>query len=418
MVKISVPSVRFDILRKVLLLVVIGSVTFSLGYLSGYNGFRASFTRFPNVTITREVPASQEDLDFSLFWQVWDTLQLKYYDKEKLIPSEMVYGAIRGMVSAVGDPYTAFIPPREYKIVQEDLNGSFEGVGIQIGFKGSQLAVIAPLPASPAEEAGIRAGDLIVNIKDDNKNVDQGTVGMNLAEAVQLIRGTANTKVTLTLLREGEDEPIVSEITRKSIDVPSVTVEYLGENSDIAHVKVLKFSGETIAEWEKYVPEILSKPNLQGIIMDVRNNPGGYLQGAIDLASDFLETRDVVVVEVQGDGNRSEYRVEKLGRFKKDKLVVLINEGSASASEIFAGAIQDNQRGQMIGVVTFGKGTIQEPQDVAGGSGLHITIAKWLTPNGTWVNEGGLKPDVEVEDNEETEEDEQLTRAVEIVRGQ
>ena len=418
MANLPFPRVNFGLLRKVLLLTLIVSVSFSFGYFFGFKGFRANLQEFPKVTITRQVPQNQENLDFSLFWQVWDTLQLKYYDKEKVVPSEMVYGAIRGMVSAVGDPYTAFIPPREYKIVQEDLNGSFEGVGIQIGFKGTQLAVIAPLPGSPAEEKGIKSGDLILGIKDEGKNIDKGTVGINLAEAVQLIRGEAGTKVTLTLLRDGEEKPIVSEITRKSINVPSVTLEFVGENESIAHVKVLKFSAETHAEWEKFVPEILSKGNLKGIIMDVRNNPGGFLQGAIDLSSDFLETGKVVVIEEPGNGQRSEYRVENLGRFRRDKLVVLVNEGSASASEIFAGAIKDNTRGQIVGSTTFGKGTIQEPQEVAGGAGLHITIAKWLTPNGFWVNEGGLKPDVEVEDKEDTEGDEQLQEAIKLVNSQ
>jgi carboxyl-terminal processing protease len=415
MPKMPFPKINLRIIRNILLIVILVVVSFSSGYTTGYKGFTASLKEFPKVAIDRGVPQEKDELNFDLFWQVWDTLQLKYFDSTKLIPSEMVYGAIRGMVAAVGDPYTSFIPPREYKVVQEDLNGSFEGVGIQIGYKGTQLAVIAPLPNSPAEEAGIKAGDLIIGIKDDRKGIDRGTVGINLTEAVQIIRGPANTPVTLTLLREGEEDLIVTEVVRKSIDVPSVTLSYEGDNGSVAHIKVLKFSGETIAEWEKFVPEILSKPNLKGIIVDVRNNPGGYLQGAIDLASDFLETGEVMVIEEMGGSKEeSEYRVEKLGRFRKIKMAVLVNEGSASASEIFAGAIKDNKRGDIVGSVTFGKGTIQEPQEVEGGAGLHITIARWLTPNGTWVNDGGLKPDVEIEDNEETEEDEQLQEALRL----
>ena len=216
------------------------------------------------------------------------------------------------------------------------------------------------------------------------------------------------------MIREGEDEPLIKEIVRKSIDVASVTMSFEGERGNIAHVKILKFSGETQEEWEKFVPEILSKTDLKGIIMDVRNNPGGYMQGSVDLASDFLETGEVVVIEEVGNKSRSEYKVEKLGRFRKTKLVVLVNEGSASASEIFAGAIKDNNRGEIVGVSTFGKGTIQEPQEVEGGAGLHITIARWLTPSGFWVNDGGLKPDIEIEDNEDTEEDEQLQEALRL----
>lgn len=284
-----------------------------------------------------------------------------------------------------------------------------------IGFKGTQLAVIAPLVDSPAEGAGVKAGDLIMGIKDDTKGLDIGTAGINLTDAVQYIRGPAGSKVTLTLLRESVDEPIYAEIVRESIEVPSVKVTYEGENEEIAYVRILKFSGETQGEWEKYVPELLSKTNLKGMIVDVRNNPGGYMQGAIDLASDFLEIDDPIVIEEEGSKKvRTEYNVEKLGRFRTIKLVVLVNEGSASASEIFAGAIKDNDRGEIVGSVTFGKGTIQEPQVVDGGAGLHITIAKWLTPNGTWVNEEGLKPDIEIEDNEETEEDEQFQEALSL----
>ena len=414
MSKISFPRVDLRLLRNLFLLIAVVIISYSFGYASGYKGFRANFDGYPKVTIDRITPQDKGELNFSLFWQVWDTLQLKYYDSDKIIPSEMIYGAISGMVSAVGDPYTAFIPPREYKVVQEDLNGSFEGVGIQIGFKGTQLAVIAPLPGSPAEEAGLKAGDLIMVIKDELKGIDRGTVGINLNEAVQIIRGPANSKITLTLIREGEDEPLIKEIVRKSIDVASVTMSFEGEGGNIAHVKILKFSGETQEEWEKFVPEILSKTDLKGIIMDVRNNPGGYMQGSVDLASDFLETGEVVVIEEVGNKSRSEYKVEKLGRFRKTKLVVLVNEGSASASEIFAGAIKDNDRGEIVGASTFGKGTIQEPQEVEGGAGLHITIARWLTPSGFWVNDGGLKPDIEIEDNEDTEEDEQLQEALRL----
>ncbi len=414
MQKIYVPKIAFTLVRKVLLLVLLLTLAFSGGYFFGYKGFRASYQKFPKVTITREVPENKSDIDFNLFWRVWDTLYAKYYDKSKLVPSELVYGAIKGMVSAVGDPYTVFLPPEENKVVQEDLQGTFEGVGIQIGFKGNQLAVIAPLPSSPAESAGVKAGDYIIGIKDKRKDIEKGTVGMTIPEAVQIIRGPAGTKVTLVLLREGDTKPIEAEITREAINVPSVTVEYVGEGERIAHVKILKFSGETTKEWENAVVELLQK-NPDSIILDVRNNPGGYLQAAVDLASDFLENGETVVKEESGGQIRNEYRVEKLGRLRREKLVVLVNEGSASASEILAGALKDNKRAKLVGTSTFGKGTIQEPLQIDSGGGLHITVARWLTPSGFWVNEGGLKPDVEVKDNPDTEEDEQLQEAIKLL---
>ncbi|OGM27295.1 hypothetical protein A2962_01950 [Candidatus Woesebacteria bacterium RIFCSPLOWO2_01_FULL_39_61] len=414
--KPSIPKVPITILSRLLIFILIISASFTGGYFFGINGFYASIKGYPKVTIRREVPQDKTDLDFSLFWRVWDTLYSKYYDKTKLIESGLVYGAIRGMVAAVGDPYTVFLPPEENKVVQEDLQGNFDGIGIQIGFKGTQLVVMAPLSSSPAEKAGIKAGDYIIAIKDEKKGIDRGTQGITLPEAVQTIRGPKGTSVTLTLTREGEDEPFEKEITRANIDVPSVTVEYVGDQENIAHVKILKFAGETLEEWENTVVELVKKPNLNGIIVDVRNNPGGYLQGAVELASDFLEDGQVVVIEQDGDGSKQEFRVEKLGRLRKLKTVVLINGGSASASEIFAGALRDAKAVNLVGEVSFGKGTIQEPQQINGGAGLHITIARWLTPNGTWVNEGGLKPDSEVEDNPDTSEDEQLQKAIEIVR--
>jgi len=412
---VKMPKINLLGVRKLLSVVVISLGIFSVGYLVGIKGYKAQIGgRDPyNVTISKELPPEFKDLDFSLFWRVWDTLSSKYFDKSKLVESQLVYGAIKGMVSAIGDPYTVFLPPSENKIVQEDLQGAFEGVGIQIGFKGTQLAVIAPLPGSPAELVGVREGDYIIAIVDLQKGIDRGTNGISLPEAVQAIRGPSGSTVTLTLLREGETEPIEVDIVRKSIDVPSVTHKF-----EVAYVKVLKFSGETLSEWEAVVLDILKNPNVEGIIIDVRNNPGGFLQGAVDLASDFLEAGDVVVKEENADGSSEEFKVEKFGRFRNQNIVILVNGGSASASEIFAGALRDNKKIPLVGKTTFGKGTIQEPQQVDNGAGLHITIARWLTPSGIWVNDGGLVPDYELDDNPDTEEDEQLQEAIRLLNVQ
>ena len=413
MENLPVPKIPFTSLRKAVFILIVALGIFSGGYLLGARGYKGDIQNFPKVTVNRNIPEDKGTLDFSLFWKVWDTLGSSYFDKEKLIPANMVYGAIEGMVSALGDPYTVFLPPEKNKVVQEDLKGTFEGVGIQIGFKGNQLAVIAPLPRSPAEEVGVRAGDFIMGIKDEEKGIETGTVGMSLADAVQVIRGEAGSKVTLSLLREGSSAPIVVEITRAAIDIPSVDLSFEAEGK-VAHIKLLKFGGETNAEWETAVAEILKRPEVEGIVLDVRNNPGGYLQGAVDIAGEFLKTGKVVVIEERA-GTKDNYTVENVGRFLNTPFVILVNEGSASASEILAGAIKDNKRGKIVGDVTFGKGTIQEPQQVNGGAGLHITIARWLTPNGMWVNDGGLTPDVEIEDNPETEADEQLQEAIKVL---
>ncbi len=411
---LPIPKISLKKLRTIILIIIIIGASASTGYFFGRKGFLVSFSRFPVVTISRQTPP-EKNVDFSLFWRVWDSLDESYYDKTKIVDSEMIYGAIKGMVSAIGDPYTIFLPPSENKVVQEDLSGSFEGVGIQIGFKDGQLAVIAPLPDSPAEEAGIQAGDFIVGIKDELKDIDRGTAGITLPEAVRAIRGPAGTIVTLSLLRNGNEDIIVVDVIRRSIDIPSIILTFEGEEESIAHLKILKFVGETESEWEEAVIEIIKKPYVKGVVLDLRNNPGGYLQSSVDIASEFLKSGSVVVTEASANGEKYDFIVERIGRLLSMPTVVLINEGSASASEILAGALRDVRGIQLVGEVTFGKGTIQEPQQLGNGAGLHVTVSKWLTPSGFWVNEGGLEPDIIIIDDIETSEDEQLQEAIKML---
>ena len=408
------PKITLKSLRKFILVFFVVLASFTGGYLVATQGYRAKING-NNVTISREVPQDKEDLEFSLFWRVWDVLETSYFDKDKLDQREMVYGAIKGMVSSVGDPYTVFLPPSENRVVQEDLQGTFEGVGIQIGFKGTRLAVVAPLPNSPAEQAGIKAGDLIVGIKDENKGIDRGTSNITLPEAVEAIRGPAGTTVTLTLLREDSQEPIEVDVVRESIDVPSIILNFVGEDENVAHIKLLKFSAETIDEWNEAVRDVLKRPGVDGIVVDLRNNPGGFLQQSVDIAAEFMDSGEVVVIEEMASGDRTEFTTDRFGRFQEAPVVVLVNEGSASASEILAGALRDQVGAPLIGQSTFGKGTIQEPRQIENGAALHITTARWLTPDGTWVNETGLEPDIILEDDPETSEDEQLQRAIQRV---
>lgn len=402
-------SLRY--LRKIFLFVVGASLVFALGYFLGLRNFYINLYGYPDVHIEREVPQSKKELDFNLFWTVWDKINEKYYDKNKLIPGKMVYGAIKGMVSAIGDPYTVFLPPTENKIVQDDLKGSFEGVGIQLGYKDEWIAVVAPIAGSPADKKGVRAGDIIYAIRDPGANVNiKSTQGLSTQEAVSVIRGEKGTSVFLTFVRKGIEKPFEVELVRDTLDIPSVIVDYVGEGNRIAHIRLVKFAAETQAEWDEAVVNLLTH-DFDGIILDLRNNPGGYLQGAVDLGADFMEEGKVVVIEKSNDIER-EYKIEKTGRLRNRKLVVLLNGGSASASEILAGALRDNKKIPLIGETSFGKGTIQEPIEMDGGVGLHVTIAKWLTPSSYWVNEKGLKPDVEVSDNPDTEVDEQLDAAI------
>jgi carboxyl-terminal processing protease len=322
----------------------------------------------------------------------------------------MILGAIQGMVASLGDPYTVFLKPPENQEVKEDLNGSFEGVGIQLGYKENQLAVIAPLPGTPAKAAGVKAGDLILKIDGES------TTGQSADEAAKKIRGPKGTKVKLTLLTVGDKEPHEVELTRETIIVASVEVEFQSSgNQEIAHLKLLKFGDRTSEEWGKAVEEIIShQPKVAGIVLDMRNNPGGYLTGSVFIASEFLE-KGTVVQQEYADGTKETYSVDRKGKLLTQPLVVLINEGSASASEIVAGSLRDHSRAEIVGFKSFGKGTVQEAQDLTEGAGLHVTIARWLLPSGDWIDKSGIKPQTEIKDDSETEKDEQLEKAIEVL---
>jgi len=266
----------------------------------------------------------------------------------------------------------------------------------------------------PAEAAGIKAADYILHIKDELKGVDVETTDMSLPEAVKLIRGKKGTEVELTVLHDGETETKVIKVRRDTIVIKSVVLEWQGENKDVAWLKLSRFGDRTQAEWDETVGEILKHQQLKGIILDLRNNPGGYLNGAVALASEFLRTGQIVVRQESAKGKTETFSVSKAGRLLTQPLVVLVNKGSASSSEILSGALRDSGRAKLIGEKTFGKGTIQEALDVGESAGLHVTTAKWLLPSGQWVNETkGITPDISIQDNKETAKDEVIEKALE-----
>jgi len=364
--------------------------------IAGFVGYRIGVSRSPN---SRPVQGT----DLSLFWLVWRRLENKYFNQKALKPKKMIEGAISGMVTSLGDPYTVFLPPADNKINKEDLTGEFGGVGIQLGYKNHTLAVISPLKKTPAEEAGVQAGDLILKIKDEGKGIDQSTEGISLPEAVKLIRGKEETKVILTLAREGVGRPIDASITRRRIAIPALETRWIERNGKrFAYIHLFQFSERMDKEWNEWAKEMVkSEKNgdgLDGLVLDLRNNPGGYLQGAVFVAGEFLPSGKTVVWQETYNGKRSKFIVDRSGRLLDIPLVVLINEGSASAAEILAGALRDHQRAKIIGLKSFGKGTIQEPEELPGKAGLHITIARWLLPNGESINKEGIKPDVEVKE--------------------
>ncbi|HCU54900.1 TPA: S41 family peptidase, partial [Candidatus Shapirobacteria bacterium] len=364
-----------------------------------------------------------DELNLNLMWQVKERLSETFLEKDKMNDSEMVYGAIEGMVRSLGDPYTVFLPPEENKSSEEDLKGEFGGVGISLGYKDETLAVMTPLPKTPADKAGLKAGDLILKITDKEKGIDEDTNGISLDEAVKMIRGKVGTEVTLKIYREGKAETFDVNLKRDNIVVASIEMEWKEfEGKNIAWVKLYKFSDRLYTEWPQMVKEIQSKKDddFGGIVLDLRNNPGGFLQASVLVASDFLKN-GVVVKQESSDGSVEVYEVDKSrGNLLNEKLVVLINGGSASASEILAGALKDYKRAKLVGEKSFGKGTVQQPEDFPDGSGLHVTIAKWLLPNGNNIHEVGVKPDVEVildfGELKEGEEpvDNQLDKAMEV----
>jgi carboxyl-terminal processing protease len=406
---------------------VVASLLITLGVVVGYRlgaGQRVTLLsdllqRIPQSSrlLGTDVPEELSQVDFDQFWEVWSRLETSYLDPEKLDAKKMVYGAIEGMTNAIGDPYTIYLPPAEQKRSVEDLQGAFDGVGIELGYKNQILSVVAPLKGHPAEKAGVQAGDLILRIRDDEKKVDRDTIGITLPEAVEIIRGKKGTTVYLTFQREG-GTPEERALVRDTILVPSVELTYVpdGAGKSAAHITLSRFGERTDAEWDSIVRDIVSKKaQLTGVILDVRNNPGGYLQGAIDISSEFI--KDGVVVTQQGRDEQQSYTVNRKGRLTDIPVVVLVNKGSASASEIVAGALRDRVGAKLVGENTFGKGTVQDAQDdLMGGAGLHITIARWLLPSGNWIHELGLPPDIQVVDNPETTElDEAVESALEVI---
>jgi len=382
--------------------------------IAGFIGYRIGISH----SLDR-APVKKADL--SLFWLVWHQLEEKYLEKEALDPQKMIEGAIEGMVASLGDPYTVFLPPADNKINKEDLSGEFGGVGIQLGYKDHTLAVIAPLKGTPAEKAGIKAGDLILGIKDKTKGIDRKTDGISLPEAVKLIRGKEGTVVTLTLARKGVEKPFEVAITRGRIVIPAIESHWIEQGGKrLAYVHLFQFSERMNQEWTAWANEVVKKKdqaNFGGVILDLRNNPGGYLQGAVFVAGEFLPRGTVVVWQENYQQEKDKLAVDRQGQLLSVPLVVLVNQGSASAAEILAGALQEHHRARVVGGKTFGKGTVQVPEDLPRGAGLHITVARWLLPSGESIHKKGIKPDIVVEATEsgKIKEDPVLEKGAEVL---
>jgi len=366
-------------------LLLIGFIFFS-GYYVGNSNNNFAFSANLDKT---------DSADLSDFWKVWQLLDEKFIAASSTTAvsnQEKVWGAISGLVDSLGDPYTTFFPPEEKKDFAESLEGNFEGVGMEVGIENDVFTVVAPLKDSPAERAGMMTGDLILEID------GVSTEGMKVEEGVSKIRGPIGTVVTLTIFREGEKEEREIKITRDKIVIPNIKTEI---KDDVFVISLYTFGSQSSSEFRKALREfVLSKKSR--LLLDVRGNPGGYLDAAVDMASWFVPSGKVIVTEDFGD-KKKDFRSDGQNVFSDDlKMVVLVNKGSASASEILAGALQEHGIAKLVGTKTFGKGSVQELVEISPETSLKVTIARWVTPNGTSISDGGLTPDYLIEKVPET----------------
>lgn len=388
-------------------------------YSFGRQGYDLKFNGTAAQTIVQNKISQNSAVDFSLFWKAYDLLNQKHISSP-IEPQKLLYGALHGLYAAAGDPYTVFLTPEENKSVNSSLTGKYEGIGAELGMRDGLLIVVSPLDGSPAKSAGIKAGDAILKI--DGKE----TTGISLSEAVNKIRGPVDSKIILTIRHQLSDSNTASAsakyaaaqdltLTRASIKVESIKMEI--KNDNIAYIRVSRFGDTTDEEWDKVVAEVSGQRSaVRAVVLDLRSNPGGYFESAIHLASEFVSD-GVVSSQSFTHGVKQDYKVDHPGKLLKVSGVVLLNEGSASASEIVAGALRDRRGFKIVGVKSFGKGTVQDAESFDDGSGVHITVAKWLTPNGYNIHGSGISPDVKVEITDEeinNGKDPQLDKALEM----
>jgi carboxyl-terminal processing protease len=366
----------------------------------------------PIAALSSLMSSGESPADMSVFWKVWEMVEEMYVDETAIDGQRMVYGSIKGMVASLGDPFTVYMTPDETKEFDQSLNGQLEGIGAELTVRDGNLIVVSPLKNSPAETAGLQPGDIVYKIDGDL------TSEMTLFDAIMRIRGEKGTNVVLTIVRETVDEPFEVTITRDTVNVDSVSME--DEKDGIYLISINQFNDTTKPEFEAKIKELLLL-DPKGVILDLRYNGGGYLDISVDIVSEFIKgVEDVVTIKRREDDDKETLKTTGTGRFPDIPMVVLINEGSASASEIVAGALQDHKRGIIMGEQSFGKGSVQEVDKLPDGSSLRITIAKWYTPLDNNIDQVGIKPDIEVKQSDEDAEkdiDTQLEAAVKYLKG-
>ncbi len=351
--------------------------------------------------------AENKEIDFDLFWQVWNDIKTSYVS-QPIDETKLFYGAMRGMVAAIGDPYSDFFDPATAAAFDQELSGSFSGIGVEIGKRNGTIVVIAPLEGSPGARAGLQPGDIILAI---NK---QDALDMPLDQAVSLIRGEEGTTVDLLILEKDAEEPRTISVLRQKIEHVGLRWSY---QDGIAILKLSGFDSETDALLNAFIREVEGREDVRGIVLDMRNDPGGYLEMAIEVASEWIE-EGVIVRERDNTGEERQHQARGRARLANYPTIVLVNEGSASASEIVAGALQDYAEAILVGQTTFGKGSVQKYESLSDSSAFKLTVAKWYTPEGRAIDEVGITPDVVVElteDDFNPDRDPQLDKALELL---
>lgn len=400
-----------NIFRKfiyvIISLLVAGGVL-GLGVYIGYS-HRPEIEKVSSII--NKTPQVETTADFNTFWKTWNLLNEKSIYAEKTTDEDKVWGAISGLASSFGDPYTVFFPPKENKFFNEEIKGSFEGIGAEIGIKDELLTVIAPLKDTPAWKVGIKAGDKIIKINDKNTN------DLTIDQAIELIRGPEGTNVTLTVMRTGEDKTREFIVKREKIQIPTLDTEL--REDGIFVIKLYSFSENSDALFKDAIIQFVNSKSNK-LILDLRGNPGGYLESAVNIGSWFIDEGKTILSEDKGDGSKPKiYRSHGPRLFNENlSFIVLIDGGSASASEILAGALREQGIATLVGEKTFGKGSVQELVKITDETSLKVTVANWLTPNGVSISLKGIDPDTKVEfktKDFENNKDPQMDKAVEIL---
>lgn len=395
---------QFHISIRGALLVLAFLLVFSSGYLTGRSGFVVERSSETGGPVVKKEVGQPKEIDFSLFWEAWDVVEDKYVNTPD--DKERVYGAISGMIAGLGDPFSTYMKPAESERFSEEISGNFEGIGAELVQKDGFITVVAPLESSPAQKAGVMAGDIIVK-------VDNEPTPTTLEEAVKKIRGKKGTRVTLTIVRNGEQREFT--ITRDKVEIKSAS--YTLKDNGVAVIKINQFNANTVS----FVDDALAKATqdkVKGLVLDMRNNPGGLLSSSVEIASRFMEP-GVVVIERDKTKQETPLTTVAVTNRTSLPLVVLVNKGSASASEIVAGALQDGGRAKVMGETTFGKGSVQSIEPLKDGSSVRITVAEWLTPKKREINKVGIKPDTEVlltDEDIKTGKDPQLEAAIQSLQ--